>query len=221
MKCVVTAGPTFEPLDDVRRLINFSTGRLGTELANYLVSCGHNVSLLRGHQATWRRECLAQDVLEFTTTFNLSAQLEALGARGADAVLHAAAVSDFSFGTIWRRLADGNLEPLQSGKISSRSGPLLAELVATPKIICQLRDWFPRACLVGWKYEVEGGRAEAIAEAQRQITASRTDACVANGPAYGNGFGLVSGPKKCAHLEDAGQLYGALEKFLRQHSPAP
>jgi phosphopantothenate---cysteine ligase (CTP) len=219
MKCVVTAGPTFEPLDDVRRLINFSTGRLGTELANYLVSCGHNVSLLRGHQATWRGECLAQEVLEFTTTSNLRAHLETLGGRGADAVLHAAAVSDFKFGTIWRRLADGNLEAVQSGKISSRSGPLLAELVATPKIICQLRDWFPRACLIGWKYEVGGGRAEAIAEAERQITASRTDACVANGPAYGSGFGLVAGPKKCAHLEDVGQLYRALEKFLGQHAP--
>jgi len=216
MKCVVTAGPTFEPLDEVRRLINFSTGRLGTELANYLVSCGHDVSLLRGHQATWRGERLAQTVLEFTTTSNLNTHLQALGARGADAVLHTAAVSDFKFGTIWRRLADGSLQPIQSGKISSGSGPLLAELVARPKIISQLRDWFPRACIIGWKFEVEGGRAEAIAEAERQIAASRTDACVANGPAYGNGFGLVTGRQKCAHLEDANQLYGALEKFIRQ-----
>ena len=38
MNCLVTAGPTFEPLDDVRRLTNFSTGRLGTELANFLTA---------------------------------------------------------------------------------------------------------------------------------------------------------------------------------------
>ena len=38
MNCIVTAGPTFEPLDDVRRLTNFSTGRLGTELANFLAA---------------------------------------------------------------------------------------------------------------------------------------------------------------------------------------
>jgi len=29
MNCIVTAGPAFVPLDDVRRLTNFSTGRLG------------------------------------------------------------------------------------------------------------------------------------------------------------------------------------------------
>ena len=49
MKCIVTAGPTYEELDDVRRLTNFSTGTLGTELANYLVDHGHEVELLRGH----------------------------------------------------------------------------------------------------------------------------------------------------------------------------
>ena len=38
MNCIVTCGPTYEPLDEVRRLTNFSTGRLGTELANYLVA---------------------------------------------------------------------------------------------------------------------------------------------------------------------------------------
>ena len=29
MKCVVTAGPTYEELDDVRGLTNFSTGSAG------------------------------------------------------------------------------------------------------------------------------------------------------------------------------------------------
>jgi phosphopantothenoylcysteine synthetase/decarboxylase len=48
MNCIVTAGPTYEPLDDVRRLTNFSTGRLGTELANFLAARGHKVILLIG-----------------------------------------------------------------------------------------------------------------------------------------------------------------------------
>ena len=38
MRCIVTAGPTYEPLDEVRRLTNFSTGRLGIELANFLTA---------------------------------------------------------------------------------------------------------------------------------------------------------------------------------------
>ena len=36
MNCVVTAGPTYEPLDDVRRLTNFSTGKLGSQLGDFL-----------------------------------------------------------------------------------------------------------------------------------------------------------------------------------------
>ena len=52
MNCIVTAGPTFEPLDEVRRLTNFSTGRLGMELANFLAARGHKVVLLIGETAT-------------------------------------------------------------------------------------------------------------------------------------------------------------------------
>ena len=55
MHCLVTAGPTYETMDNVRRLTNFSTGRLGTELANFLAESGHNVTLLIGEQAASRR----------------------------------------------------------------------------------------------------------------------------------------------------------------------
>ena len=61
MNCIVTAGPTFEPLDDVRRLTNFSTGRLGTELANFLAARGHKVTLLIGETATYAGELPGAD----------------------------------------------------------------------------------------------------------------------------------------------------------------
>ena len=62
MNCIVTAGPTYQPLDDVRRLTNFSTGRLGTELANFLAARGHQVTLLVGEQASYSGERRAQQV---------------------------------------------------------------------------------------------------------------------------------------------------------------
>ena len=127
----------------------------------------------------------------FTTTANLRDRLQALASPAIAAVFHAAAVSDFGFGKIWRRSAQGELTELTGGKLSTREGTLLAELTPTPKIIAELRQWFPTARLVGWKYEVDGGRAGVIRLAERQITDCRTDACVANGPAYGAGFGLV------------------------------
>ena len=214
MQCIVTAGPTYEPLDEVRRLTNFSTGRLGSELVNFLVARGHEATLLIGQQATHRGERHARQVETFTTTDNLRDRLRALASEAVGAVFHAAAVSDFTFGKIWRRSPQGELTELKSGKLSTRDGTLLAELLPTPKIIAELRQWFPKARLVGWKYEVEGGRAGAIRLAEQQVTECRTDACVANGPAYGAGFGLVRSGGEFIHLPDTANLFMALEEFM-------
>src|ERR1051326_313117 len=169
MNCLVTAGPTYEALDEVRRLTNFSTGRLGTELANCLAVHGHDVTLLIGQQGTWRGARGVGRVEVFTTTADLRDRLQTLAGDSVDAVLHAAAVSDFTFGQVWERTASGELIAAQAGKISTRHGTLLAELVPTPKIISQLRHWFPRARLVGWKYEIDGDRAGVIAKAREQL----------------------------------------------------
>jgi phosphopantothenoylcysteine synthetase/decarboxylase len=212
VRCIVTAGPTYEPLDQVRRLTNHSTGRLGSELTNHLADCGHEVTLLIGQQATWRGERTAARVETFTTTDNLQLRLRALADEGWDAVFHAAAVSDFTFGKVFSRDAKAALHEVQSGKLSTRGEPLLVELVPTAKIISELRGWFPRATIVGWKYEVDGTREQVVEKASRQIFENQTDACVANGPAYGEGFGFVT-PEGCAALSDASALYAALEEF--------
>jgi len=216
MNFIVTAGPTYEPLDEARRLTNFSTGRVGTELANFLVDHGHEVTLLIGQQATHGGERRAQSVQTFTTTSDLRERLRALSQSEIGAVFHAAAVSDFTFGKVWHRTTSGELSEIKSGKISTRQGTLLAELLPTPKIISELREWHPRARLVGWKYEVEGDRAGVIALAEQQIAGCRTDACVVNGRAYGEGFGLVTAGRKSTHLADAPTLFAALEKFVRK-----
>jgi phosphopantothenoylcysteine decarboxylase/phosphopantothenate--cysteine ligase len=214
MNCLVTAGPTFEPLDAVRRLTNFSTGRLGSELVNFLTARGHDVTLLIGEQATWRGERHARRVETFTTTDNLRTRLQALASPVVGAVFHTAAVSDFSFGRVWCQPPQGGQTELKSSKLPSREGTLLAELVPTPKVIAELRQWFPKALLVGWKYEVEGDRARAIHLAERQIAECHSDACVANGAAYGVGFGLVRDGDKVTHLPDAATLFAALEELI-------
>jgi phosphopantothenoylcysteine decarboxylase/phosphopantothenate--cysteine ligase len=216
MNCIVTAGPTYEPLDDVRRLTNSSTGRLGSELASFLVASGHEVTLLLGEQATFRGKIPAAKLETFTTTADLRDRLQALSRGSIGAVFHAAAVSDFTFGKISVRSAKGEMTEVKSRKISTRQGALFAELAPTPKIIASLRDWYPDARLVGWKLELEGGRADILLLAQRQIAECRTDACVANGPAYGDGFGLVTADHASVHLPDRPALFDALEKLVRK-----
>lgn len=216
MNCVVTAGPTFETMDNVRRLTNFSTGRLGTELANFLTARGHAVTLLVGEQATYPGERKATRVKSFSTTADLMEKLQALAKQEIGAVFHAAAVSDFTFGKIWLRSKQGELSEIKSGKISTRQGTLLAELVQTPKIIANLRTWYPTAKLVGWKFEVDGDRASVLSAAESQMRECRTDACVVNGPAYGEGLGLMTAPGQCLSMAGQPELFEALAKLINQ-----
>lgn len=217
MNCIVTAGPTHESLDQVRRLTNFSTGRLGTQLAGFLADSGHSVTLLRGEGSTCGPATSNVRHLPFGSTDSLLAAFRELaaGPEKVGAVFHAAAVSDFRFGQAWERGGDGTLTPLREGKLSTRQGTLLAELVPTPKLIPQLRGLFPEALLVGWKYEVDGGQAEVIAKARDQIQGCRTDACVANGPAYGAGFAWVTLGAPPVHLADVAALLEKVGTRLR------
>jgi phosphopantothenoylcysteine decarboxylase/phosphopantothenate--cysteine ligase len=78
-----------------------------------------------------------------------------------------------------------------------------------------LRDWFPKAWIVGWKYEVEGDHAEVLKAAQTQICDNRTDACVANGPAYGRSFGLLTAAGKLTDVRGSEELFSALESLIQ------
>lgn len=219
MNCIVTAGPTYEPVDEVRRLTNFSTGRLGTLLANHLAAQGHKTTLLLGYYATFRGAAQSLRVVEFTTTQSLFELLRNAAADRCDAVFHAAAVSDFTIAKVWRRQPDGLLEEIAARKIPTHEGSLFAELRPAPKIIAQLRSWHPHGLLVGWKCELDGTRPDVLAKGLAQIRANQTDACVVNGAAYGQGFGLVSGGGDGGlHCPDEESLFEALSWLLSRHA---
>jgi phosphopantothenoylcysteine decarboxylase/phosphopantothenate--cysteine ligase len=209
MRFLVTCGPTFEPLDKVRRLTNFSTGKLGVGLANYLQDAGHEVTVLKGYYATCKEACLGRTIV-FTTTADLRERFQEAAKEKYEVIFHTAAVSDFGFGKVFRRSENGALEPVTSGKFSTRDGNLLAELLPTPKIIAQLRELFPTAKIFGWKYEVDGTRENAILLGKKQVEENRTDYCVVNGPAYGRGFGILDRDGGVEHRLHAEALYSIL-----------
>jgi phosphopantothenoylcysteine synthetase/decarboxylase len=213
MRCIVTAGPTVEPLDSVRRLTNHSTGTLGTDLANHLACAGHDVLLLRSRTATAALPLHAATTEAFATAADLLERFEAHATQEPVAIFHAAAVGDFQVGTVFRREADGGLVPVHSGKHSTRDGVLLAELRPTPKILAQLRDLYPKAWITGWKYEVDGSRDEVLARARAQLQSCHSDAVVANGPAYGSGYSWMTNHSQ-SHLGDSRELYRLLTEKL-------
>jgi phosphopantothenate---cysteine ligase (CTP) len=191
MRVLVTCGPSYEPIDAVRRLTNFSTGELGTLLANRLARAGFSVLCLRGVMATHPAALdPAIEHLAFSTNDDLLEHLRAVRDRDAvAAVFHAAALCDFRVKEA--RGADGCA--LDTPKIPSRAGELTLLLEPATKLIAHLRPLFPRALLVGWKYELAGTRAEALEKGRRQLAEHRTDLCVVNGAAFGEGFGVLGG----------------------------
>ena len=94
--------------------------------------------------------------------------------------------------------------------MGTRDGELLLELKPTPKLIARLRDWFAAAVLIGWKYEVDGDRDAALGQGQMQITDNRTNGCVVNGPAYGDGFGWLPAEGQAEHLPGQAALLDKL-----------
>jgi phosphopantothenoylcysteine synthetase/decarboxylase len=197
MNIIVTCGPSYEPIDEVRRITNFSTGELGSRLARALARAGHAVTCFKGVAATTKESAEPARVVAFTTNDDLAAQLRALPDRAeVGAVFHAAALADFKIE--WAR--DGQR------KISSRAGAVTLTLVPSSKVIRELRELFPQARLVGWKYELDGTREDALAKAKWQLADNRTDVCVINGIAYGRGFGVVTAGQPPVHLADTTAL---------------
>jgi phosphopantothenoylcysteine decarboxylase/phosphopantothenate--cysteine ligase len=215
MHCIITAGPTAELLDDVRRLTNASTGRLGIGLAEYLTGKGCRVTLLRSRMTTIQPSQEVAQSKEFTTTAELGACFEALAGDDVDAVFHVAAVSDFTFGRVYDRVTPGWLVERKERKLDTSARDLVVELKPTPKLIAGLVRWFPKALRVGWKYELDGGREQVLEAALTQIRRNQTHACVANGAAYGSGYGLVAGDGGCQHFEVAEALYKGLWELRR------
>lgn len=191
MRVIVTTGPSYEPVDLVRRLTNFSTGELGVMIANAFAAAGHSVTCLRGVSATYRGSCVGAIELPFTTNDDLLAQLTRLGQpETVDAVFQVAALCDFKVAGV----DDSKGESITAAKIESRTDSLILRLVPARKLIGELRSLFPKATLVGWKYELAGSRDEALAKAWRQIGENHTNACVLNGTAWGEGFGFCTPP---------------------------
>src|SRR5262245_35499211 len=121
MKIIVTCGPSYSPIDQVRRITNFSTGRLGIMLANALAADGWDVICFKGEQATCAEPLRVSAVETFATNQDLADRLEALSrTESIRAIFHVAALSDFRVEQV--RGDEGN--PITSPKFSTREGRL-------------------------------------------------------------------------------------------------
>ena len=90
---LVTAGPTFEPIDPVRGITNSSSGKMGYAIVEALTAAGANVTLISGPTAIAPPTCT-----KFLRVGTASQMLEAVKVNlaGVDMFFSVAAVADYT-----------------------------------------------------------------------------------------------------------------------------
>jgi phosphopantothenoylcysteine decarboxylase/phosphopantothenate--cysteine ligase len=166
-RLLITAGPTHEPIDEVRYLGNRSSGRLGLALADHAASHGWTVTLLLGPTPLTPSDSRVA-VHRFRTTADLAALLARL-APACDALVMAAAVADYRP----KPLGDQS-----SGKIRRSEQQLVLELEPTPDLLARAAaDKRQDQVFVGFALEPAD---RLISSATDKLRRKRLDMVVAN-----------------------------------------
>ena len=162
MKVVVTAGPTREPLDPVRYISNYSSGKMGYAIADAARSFGAEVILISG--PTQLAVPPGVNMIPVQTATQLQSEVHHHCA-GADYLFMVAAVADFRPATFHR----------QKIKRSGESMRLI--LQPNPDILKTLGRQRPKF-VVGFALETENLEAKAY----DKLRDKKLDMIVANNP---------------------------------------
>jgi phosphopantothenoylcysteine decarboxylase / phosphopantothenate---cysteine ligase len=161
---LVTAGPTYEDLDDVRYIGNRSSGKMGYAVAAEAVRRGARVILVSGPTMIAPPEGAELVRVRSAEQMQTVVQRHALEA---DVVVMAAAVADYT------------PEERASGKIEKSDAPMTLSLVRTPDILAELgraRAGRPAPVLIGFAAEsrdpVERGRQKLLRKGADLIVAN-------------------------------------------------
>lgn len=154
-RAVVTAGPTFEPIDPVRGLTNRSSGKQGYAIASALAALGAEVTLVSGPTALPVPVGVTRVDVETAAQMKTAVQ----AALPADIAVMSAAVAD------WR--VDG----VASGKIKKApGGPPTLALIENPDILTGVSAPGPHrpALVIGFAAETADLEANARAKLSRK-----------------------------------------------------
>ena len=171
-KILITAGPTYEAIDPVRFIGNFSSGKMGIALANEAVRQGAEVHLILGP----------------SSEKNIHSQIHLHRVVSAQQ-MYEAAVSEFStcdIAILSAAVADYTPEIVAPEKIKKKGGNLSLTLVPTVDILASLGKIKTTQTLIGFALETENE----VANAQAKLEKKNLDGIVLNSLRdAGAGFG--------------------------------
>lgn len=161
---LVTAGPTREPVDDVRYLSNASSGRMGFAVARAAAAEGHRVTLVCGPTSV-PPPADVDDLRPVTTALEMRDAVLSVFEE-TDVVVMTAAVADYRPETRIR------------GKRKKAEGPWTLRLVENPDILAELGERKGDRVLVGFALEAE----DAERNAEEKLRRKNLDLVVMNDP---------------------------------------
>lgn len=167
-RVLITAGPTWVPIDSVRVISNIATGETGILLAKEFLSCGARVTLVLGPTLNNGIHKKIR-VIRFKFFDELKEILtKEIKTKGYDVVIHSAAVSDYAPQKIYNK------------KIKSGIGGLTLVFKPTVKIIDGIKKLDPSLFLVGFKFEPGISASAIFKETRYLIKRAKLDLAVAN-----------------------------------------
>lgn len=192
-RVLITAGPTREPIDDVRFLGNRSSGALGIELARASIEAGLDTRLALG-ESVHSPNIEPDRVIRFDRTSELRELLRS-EMPTVDLLIMAAAVADHTPAETF------------SGKLARSSDPPpVIRLVPTPDLLAETAaSARPDQLLVGFALEQPEGLLQA---AERKLAAKGVDIIVGN-------------PLGTMESEDITPIIASVPRFRQAFLPPP
>lgn len=179
LKVLITAGGTKENIDGIRYISNLSTGTTASEIASYLARRNHNVTYL--HASDAKIPSATCRLISFTDFNSLNERIQnLLLSEKFDAVIHNAAVSDYSLESI--ELNDKIIAAPFNSKISSELDKVVLRLKKNFKILDRIKDYSlnKNIIVVAFKFTNTPNKEERIESVKKCIEKSNCDFVVQN-----------------------------------------
>lgn len=168
MKILITSGGTKVPIDSVRHIGNFSSGRYGSEIADELIKGLENeITFFHEKGSKLPIAIGVMNSVNYKDYFEYLNVKDIIKEQQPDVIISAAAVSDY--------IVKNSVE----GKISSDNDDLTITLTKAEKVISKFRELAPNSIIYGFKLLVSPSEDEVI-KAVKKVLKSGADYVVYN-----------------------------------------
>jgi len=160
---IVTSGGLSEKIDNVRKIVNSSSGKLGSLIAQKFLEKGIQIFYVHTSNIASIKGAVSVPVSDINMLeLEIKNLLEKYPIK---AVIHAMAVSDYHVEGIYK---DGEIIPILA-KLDSSEERVLLSLKRNPKIISIIKEIKPDVILIGFKLTVNKTEEERIKIANEQM----------------------------------------------------